>query len=85
MSELKFSCPKCGQHMQCDEQYSGREIQCPDCNLLIRIPPVPGKTAQYSPESGKTWATYVSSSTVPPPEGLSVRKEAAPNSTDQRA
>lgn len=59
MSQFKFSCPQCQQHLQCDEQFAGREIQCPDCHHLIRIPPVPGKTAQYSPESGKTWATFV--------------------------
>jgi len=72
MSEFKFACPHCQQHLQCDEQFSGREIQCPTCHVLIRIPPIPGKTAQYSPESGKTWATFVSSGNVPPPKGLSV-------------
>jgi DNA-directed RNA polymerase subunit RPC12/RpoP len=59
MSEFKFNCPHCDQHLQCDEQYSGRQIQCPSCNHLIRIPAVPGKTIQYQPESGMTWATYV--------------------------
>jgi len=72
MSEFKFACPHCQQHLQCDEQFSGREIQCPTCHVFIRIPPIPGKTAQYSPESGKTWATFVSSGNVPPPKGLSV-------------
>jgi hypothetical protein len=65
MSEFKFSCPQCQQHLQCDEQFSGREIQCPGCNHLIRIPPIPGKTVQYNPESGKTWATFVPSGNVP--------------------
>ncbi len=59
MNAFKFSCPHCNQHLQCDEQFSGREIQCPKCSMLIRIPPVPGKTVQYSPESGKTWMTHV--------------------------
>ncbi|HUA67200.1 MAG TPA: hypothetical protein VMA13_01515 [Candidatus Saccharimonadales bacterium] len=54
MSEFKFSCPHCRQHLQCDEQFSGREILCPSCHHLIHIPPIPGKTAQYQPESGKT-------------------------------
>src|SRR5580658_9970113 len=48
MSEFKFSCPDCQQHLQCDEQMSGLEIQCPNCHHLIGIPAVPGKTAQYS-------------------------------------
>jgi hypothetical protein len=33
---------------------------------LIRIPPVPGQTAQYTPESGKTWATFVPQGNTPP-------------------
>ena len=65
MNELKFSCPHCDQHLQCDEQFSGREIQCPGCNHLIRIPSIPGKTVDYQPESGKTWATYVPAGQVP--------------------
>jgi DNA-directed RNA polymerase subunit RPC12/RpoP len=83
MSEFKFSCPKCGQHLQCDEQYAGREIQCPGCNVLMRIPPVPGKTAQYNPESGKTWATYVGSGAPPPPAGLAVRPKENPDAPEQ--
>jgi DNA-directed RNA polymerase subunit RPC12/RpoP len=66
MSEFKFECPQCKQHLQCDEQFSGREIQCPGCNHLIRIPPVPGQTAQYAPESGKTWNTFVPPGNAPP-------------------
>jgi DNA-directed RNA polymerase subunit RPC12/RpoP len=59
MKELKFECSHCKQHLACDEQHSGRQIQCPGCNHLIRIPSVPGKTVEYKPESGKTWATYI--------------------------
>ncbi|MCX6922355.1 MAG: hypothetical protein NT154_03935 [Verrucomicrobia bacterium] len=29
MSEFKFSCPHCQQHLQCDERLSGREIRIP--------------------------------------------------------
>jgi len=71
MSQFKFSCPHCAQHLQCDERASGREIQCPNCQYLIRIPPIPGRTAEYHPESGKTWATFVPSGNVPPPKGIS--------------
>ena len=70
MSEYKFSCPHCDQHFLCDEQFSGREIKCPSCNVLIHIPPVPGKTAHYQPESGKTWATFVPSGVAPKPKGV---------------
>ena len=80
MSEFKFACPHCGQHFQCDEQFSGREIQCPNCQHLLHIPPVPGRTAQYSPESGKTWATFVSDGRAAPPKGMSLRREKPPES-----
>ncbi len=59
MSEFKFSCPHCEQHLQCEEQHSGRQIQCPKCNHLIVVPSVPGKTANFQPQSGMTWNTYV--------------------------
>jgi DNA-directed RNA polymerase subunit RPC12/RpoP len=75
MREFKFSCPHCEQHLQCDEQLSGRQFQCPNCNHLIRVPHIPGRTAEYNPESGMTWATFVPTGTVPPPKGLSIRRE----------
>ena len=68
MSEFKFECPHCHQRMSCDEQFSGRQIKCPGCNHLINIPHVPGKTAQYQPESGKTWATFVPPPKAKPPQ-----------------
>src|SRR5436305_6068241 len=74
MSDFKFSCPHCQQHLKCDEQFSGREIQCPSCNKLMWIPPIPGHTKQFVQESGKTWATYLPSGNVPP-KGLSLKKE----------
>ena len=75
MNQFKFSCPHCEQHLQCDEQASGREIQCPNCQHLIRILPIPGRTAEYNPESGKTWATFVPSGNVPPPQGISLTRK----------
>jgi DNA-directed RNA polymerase subunit RPC12/RpoP len=78
MSEFKFFCPKCQQHLQCDEQFSGREIQCPACNVLLRIPPVPGQTAKYNPESGKTWATFVPSGKAQPPKDLKLQRKPTP-------
>lgn len=66
MSEFKFECPHCKQHLACDEAHSGRQIQCPGCNTLIRIPNVPGQTANYKPESGNTWATHMPPPRTPP-------------------
>ena len=67
MSEFKFNCPHCDQHLKADEQFSGRQIQCPNCNHLIRIPPVPGHTADYNPQSGMTWNTYIGTGQPEPP------------------
>lgn len=66
MSEFKFECPHCQQHLQCNEEHSGRQIQCPKCQHLIVIPPAPGKTAQFDPQSGMTWATFVGSGGAKP-------------------
>ena len=81
MSEFKFSCSHCGQHMKCAEEASGRQIECPACHHLIHIPPVPGKTIQYKPESGQTWGTFVPSGNVPPPKGLSLGQKPEPPKT----
>jgi DNA-directed RNA polymerase subunit RPC12/RpoP len=55
MSEMKFSCPHCEQHLQCDERLGGRQITCPACHHLINIPPGPDQSL----ESGRTWDTFV--------------------------
>lgn len=68
MSDFKFSCPQCEQHLSCDVQLAGRQIQCPACNHLIRIPAAPGQTANYTPESGNTWATHIRPPKLPPKE-----------------
>ncbi len=78
MSEFKFSCPHCQRHLQCEERFAGREIQCPACHTLIRIPPVPGQTAQYHPESGKTWATFVPSGNVAAPKNVHLAPKPPP-------
>ena len=73
MSAFKFSFPHCEQHLLAEEQFSGRQIQCPKCNHLIRIPPVPGQTANYRPESGMTWVTHVGAGRAKPPGNLSLQ------------
>jgi DNA-directed RNA polymerase subunit RPC12/RpoP len=78
MNEFKFSCPRCQQHLQCDEQFSGREIQCPSCHHLIRIPPVPGKTVQYVAESGQTWQTFIRPAHKPVAPGSAKPKDDPP-------
>src|SRR2546422_6893030 len=71
MSEFKFSCPHCDQHIQCDSKFSGRQIQCPGCNHLIVIPPSPAvaEKGNYQAQLGMTWATH-----VPPPPGRASKR-----------
>src|SRR5437016_11955719 len=38
MSVVKFECPACGQHMECERACSGDVIHCPRCCAQIRIP-----------------------------------------------
>jgi hypothetical protein len=38
MSALKFECPGCGQHMECDRACGGDIIHCPRCCAELRIP-----------------------------------------------
>jgi DNA-directed RNA polymerase subunit RPC12/RpoP len=41
MAEIKFSCPQCGQHISGNEQWSGRQIQCPACATTLTVPGAP--------------------------------------------
>jgi DNA-directed RNA polymerase subunit RPC12/RpoP len=41
MSEFKFACPVCGQHITTDSGSSGRQIGCPTCFRKIVIPQAP--------------------------------------------
>jgi outer membrane lipoprotein-sorting protein len=45
MAEFKFSCPQCGQHIQCDPGYSGAQINCPSCQQSIVVPQAPRSAA----------------------------------------
>jgi outer membrane lipoprotein-sorting protein len=42
MPDFKFSCPQCGQHIECDTSYAGVQIACPICNQAIVVPQPPG-------------------------------------------
>jgi hypothetical protein len=39
MADMKFSCAHCGQHISCDELWSGHEIQCSACQNKLIVPP----------------------------------------------
>ena len=61
MSEFKFACPVCRQHITCDSRSSGTQMECPTCfRKLI----VPRATAGGSPNLVLT-ASEVSTRPVP--------------------
>lgn len=38
MSEFKFACPVCGQHISCDTTKAGSQMQCPTCFQKLTVP-----------------------------------------------
>ena len=41
MSEFKFACPICGQHITADSQSTGSQLECPTCFRKIVVPQAP--------------------------------------------
>ncbi len=41
MSDFKFECPNCGQHLSGDVRYAGQQIACPACSSQIIVPAAP--------------------------------------------
>lgn len=41
MSEFKFACPVCGQHITCDSGASGTQMDCPTCFRKLVVPHAP--------------------------------------------
>jgi DNA-directed RNA polymerase subunit RPC12/RpoP len=44
---MTFSCPGCGQHIQCDELWAGHQINCPACQAQILVPPSPPSASSH--------------------------------------
>jgi DNA-directed RNA polymerase subunit RPC12/RpoP len=72
MSQFKFNCSHCGQHLECDEQFSGRQITCPACHALTLVPQVSGKAA---PSPQKSGMTFVPDSWRKPPPPAAEQRE----------
>jgi len=45
MSEFKFACPVCGQHITADSKTSGSQLDCPTCYQKIIVPQAPASDA----------------------------------------
>ncbi len=47
---IRFKCGLCGHKMKADEKYSGRKIQCQNCDGVLTIPKMSGKVAEPKEE-----------------------------------
>jgi hypothetical protein len=47
VSEFKFACPVCGQHMMCDVSQAGTVMDCPTCFQKITAPQAPAPDAKF--------------------------------------
>jgi DNA-directed RNA polymerase subunit RPC12/RpoP len=46
MSEFKYACPVCGQHIKCDSSQAGTQMECPTCFQKITVPQAPATDDQ---------------------------------------
>jgi len=46
MSEFKYACPVCGQHIKCDTTQAGTTMECPTCFQKIIVPQAPPRTTR---------------------------------------
>ena len=46
MSEFKYACPVCGQHIKCDTTQAGTRMECPTCFQKIIVPQAPASADQ---------------------------------------
>jgi type II secretory pathway pseudopilin PulG/DNA-directed RNA polymerase subunit RPC12/RpoP len=46
MSEFKYACPVCGQHIKCDSSQAGSQMECPTCFQKITVPQAPATDEQ---------------------------------------
>ncbi len=89
MADIKFSCGHCGQHISCDQAWSGHQLQCPACQTSLVVPSLqapseaaaaePSKLVPQPPAAGRhklsAGATQV---TRPTPTGPLPQKRSAP-------
>ena len=79
MSEFKFACPVCGQHIKCDATKSGSQMECPTCFRKIVVPQAPAG------EDSKLILTAATVSSRPVPNGNATSDAPVLPATENRA
>ncbi|HEY3931133.1 MAG TPA: hypothetical protein VGM58_02065 [Verrucomicrobiae bacterium] len=68
ISELKFACPVCQQHIACDPGLGGLQMECPTCLAKIIIPKAPtGATTKLILRARQVQGVRIKSK-IPEPE-----------------
>lgn len=83
MADIKFSCPSCGQHIQCEDQWAGRQIACPACAASLAVPqiqaaPAPVPTVAPAPAPSSSPSAPTPGSPAPAARRLVPRKKPFP-------
>lgn len=69
MSEFKFACPVCGQHITADTKDTGSQISCPTCFRKIVVPPSSGE-AKFVLSASEANKPRPPQTTAAPVEGI---------------
>jgi hypothetical protein len=75
MSEFKYACPVCGQHIKCDSSQSGTQMQCPTCFQMIIVPQAPTEEQKFILTGTKVAGDR------PLPKGLDAISSSSPTKT----
>lgn len=67
MSEFKFACPVCGQHITCATADSGSQMECPTCFRKLVIPQAPAEGAKFILSAAEVAAKKPIPEIAPPP------------------
>ena len=86
MSDMKFSCPQCGQHITCDELCAGREVACPGCQQTLVVPHVAPTPAAppTQPRITINRAAHQPAPGPPPPRTMPVYQSASALQEEKR-
>lgn len=71
MSEFKFACPICGQHITADSKDTGSQIPCPTCFRKIVVPQAPAsEDSKFVVSASEVNKPRPTPATTPPLEGM---------------
>ena len=95
MADFRFTCSHCGQEIECDELWSGHEIQCPTCKTEMTVPPKPeapphatlasGRPGQARLSIGQSRTQRSAAPPPPPPQAVTLQQQLNQAKLERRA